>query len=56
MTEKDIIELDKETERRISEMESGGYEFPERFLKRDYIIAACAGIICLALVIAGAFL
>ena len=56
MTDKELLELDNETEKRIDETESGDYEFPGRFMRRDYEIAACAGLFCLAMLIIGAFL
>lgn len=42
-----------EIEKRISEMESGDYEFPKRFRKRDYIVLAAVCAVCLILIIAG---
>lgn len=48
--------LDEEVEKRISEMEAPGYEFPKRFSKKDYIVTAAVILLCLAAVIAGGFL
>ncbi len=50
-----ISELDEEIEKRITQMEEEKYEFPERFSKKDYIITIVVVIICLILVISGAF-
>lgn len=49
-------ELETLIEHRIEEMESKDYEFPKRFSKRDYIVTAFVAVICLAAVIAGAFI
>ncbi len=51
----DIAELNAEIEKRIEEMEQPGYEFPRRFSKADYIVTFTVAFICLALIIAGAF-
>lgn len=48
--------IDKETEKRISAMEKSDYVFPERFSKNDYIITVAVIIVCLAVVIAGAYI
>lgn len=45
-----------EIEQRISQMESDDYQFPQRFSKKDYIVVILVIIICLASIIAGAFL
>lgn len=47
---------EKEIERRISLLESQTYEFPKRFSKEDYIFTALFVAVCLAFVIAGAFI
>lgn len=52
----DLAELNAEIERRIDEMEQTGYEFPRRFSKADYIGTFTVAFICLALIIAGAFI
>lgn len=49
-------QLDAEIEKRIAEMESEDYEFPERFGKKDYIILAVVVVVCLVTVIAGAYI
>lgn len=51
----DIAELNTEIEKRIDEMEQPDYEFPRRFSKTDYIVTVTVAFICLALIIAGAF-
>ncbi len=56
MKNTDLNELDIEIEKRISQMESDSYEFPRRFSKKDYIFTAVVAIICLAIVIGGAFI
>lgn len=56
MTDTEIKAIDEETEKRIDEMENGEYKFPDRFLKKDYEIAACAALFCLAMLLIGAFL
>ena len=48
--------IDEETEKRISAMEKSDYVFPERFSKNDYIITVAVIIVCLAAVIAGAYI
>lgn len=48
--------LNAEIERRIAEMENPEHEFPQRFSKGDYIATAAVVLICLAAVIAGAFI
>ena len=58
-TNKDVNienELEQEIERRIAEMEKPEYEFPLRFSKRDYFFTAIIVVICLGVVIYGAFL
>lgn len=52
----DLAELNTEIERRIEEMEQTGYEFPRRFSKVDYIVTITVAFICLALIVAGAFI
>ncbi|MDR1796548.1 MAG: hypothetical protein LBR44_03750 [Clostridiales Family XIII bacterium] len=49
-------EVNREIEAKVSEMESPSYEFPKRFSRKDYIIAAAVVGVSLALVIAGGFL
>lgn len=56
MKNTDISELNEEIERRIEEMERADYEFPRKFSKLDYVITATVAFICLALIIAGAFI
>ena len=48
--------LAEEIESKISEMESESYEFPARFSKKDYIFTAVVILVCLAVVIGGAFI
>lgn len=48
--------IDEETEKRISAMEKSDYVFPQRFSKNDYIITVAVIIVCLAAVIAGAYI
>jgi len=48
--------LTQEIETKIAEMESPAYEFPTRFSKKDYIFTAVVILVCLAGVIAGAFI
>lgn len=48
--------LNEEIEKRIAEMESPGYEFPDRFSKKDYIFTVIVGVVCLIGIIIGAFL
>ncbi len=43
-------------EERLSMMEGKGYEFGKRFCKRDYIITMIIILLCLAAIIAGAYL
>jgi hypothetical protein len=45
-----------ELERRIELLESGKYELVPKFTATDYIITAIVVLICLALVVGGAFL
>ena len=52
----DLAELNAEIEKRIEEMEKPGYEFPRRFSKVDYIATVTVAFVCLALIIAGAFI
>lgn len=56
MKNTDIDELQTEIEKRIIEMENDDYEFPRRFSKKDYIITGIVALICLSLIIAGAFI
>ena len=56
MNEQEMNGFDKELEERIGTMESGEYEFPARMTGRDYAAAAAAVAVCLAMIIAGAFL
>ena len=56
MKNTDLNQLDIEIEKRISQMESDTYEFPRRFSKKDYIFTAVIAIVCLAIVIGGAFI
>lgn len=48
--------VDREVIDKIETMERDNYVFPKRFSKRDYIFLAVFVIICLALVIMGAWL
>ncbi len=48
--------LTEEIESKITEMESPDYEFPTRFSKKDYIFTVIVILVCLAGVIAGAFI
>jgi hypothetical protein len=45
-----------ELEKRIELLESGKYEIIPRFTARDYIVTALVVLICLALLVGGAFL
>ncbi len=56
MKNTDITALNEEIEKRIEEMEREDYEFPRRFTRLDYIVTAVIGMICLTLVICGAFI
>ena len=42
--------------KKIEEMESDDYIFPDRFNKKDYIITIAVAIVCLAGIILGAYL
>ncbi len=55
MKNTDITALNEEIERRIEEMEREDYEFPRRFSKADYTVTAVIAVICLIMVICGAF-
>lgn len=48
--------LDDEIEKRIEIMESSDYIFPQKFNKRDYIVSAVVAILCIAIIIYGAYL
>ncbi|MDR2486895.1 MAG: hypothetical protein LBD12_02925 [Clostridiales Family XIII bacterium] len=48
--------LDSEIEQRIARMEREDYVFPKRFGKKDYALVITLSILCLAALIAGAFL
>lgn len=48
--------LNEEIEKRLSIMESEEYEFPERFGRNNYIVLVVVIVICLAAVIAGAWI
>ena len=52
--EKDALE--QEILKKIEEMESPEYQFPKRFTKGDYTAAITATLICLAILIGGAWL
>lgn len=56
MKNTDISALNEEIEKRIEEMERADYEFPRKFSKLDYVVTATVAFICLALIIAGAFI
>ncbi len=56
MKNTDITALNEEIEKRIEEMEREDYEFPRRFTRLDYTVTAVIGMICLTLVICGAFI
>ncbi len=56
MTDKSADRISEEIENRISEMEKNSYVFPERFSRRDYIITAFVSAVCLAVIIAGAYI
>lgn len=45
-----------EINRRISIMESKEYDFPPKFSITDYIITTIVALVCLALIIYGAFI
>lgn len=48
--------MNEEIERRIKKMESKDYEFPKRFSRRDYTVVTILVIICLIMIIWGAYL
>ena len=48
--------LEKMALEKIEEMESPGYEFPERFPRRDYILVAAGLVVSAAVLILGAFI
>ena len=48
--------LDMEIEKRINLMESQNYLFAKRFNKVDYIITAIVAVICIVILIFGAYL
>ena len=45
-----------EIEQRIVQMESNDYLFPKRFSKKDYMVVVLVVVVCLVLIILGAFL
>lgn len=45
-----------EIEHRIVQMESNDYLFPKRFSKKDYMVVVLVVVVCLVLIILGAFL
>ena len=45
-----------EIEQRIVQMESNDYLFPKRFSKKDYMFVVLVVVVCLVLIILGAFL
>ena len=47
-------ELEVIIEHKIEEMENLSYEFPKRFMKKDYIAALAVAILCFALILIGA--
>lgn len=56
MEKKHEEKIDREIEKRILEMEKSDYEFPKRFSRKDYIITVAVIIVCLAAIIAGAYI
>jgi len=49
-------QLNSKIEERVSRMESPGYRFAARFSRRDYLLTSIVAVICLAFLIAGAYL
>ena len=49
-------QIEEEIERKIELMESENYEFPKRFSSKDYIVTVVIVMVCLGVVIAGAFI
>ena len=45
-----------EIEQRIVQMESNDYLFPKRFSKKDYMVVVLVVVVCLVLILLGAFL
>ena len=45
-----------EIEQRIVQMESNDYLFPKLFSKKDYMVVVLVVVVCLVLIILGAFL
>ncbi|GEM_PF-6610997 len=50
------MDIEKELIKRIDELESKTYIFPEKFTEKDYIFTAVVILICLIVVIGGALL
>lgn len=48
--------LHEEIEKRLEEMEKPDFEFPQRFSKRDYLITAVVAVVCLVILIIGAYI
>ena len=49
-------QLNTKIEDRLTSMESPGYKFAARFSRRDYLLTGMIAVICLAFLIAGAYL
>jgi len=49
-------QLNTKIEDRVSRMESPDYNFAVRFSRRDYLFTGMIAVICLAFLIAGAYL
>ncbi|MBK8801590.1 MAG: hypothetical protein IPN71_05930 [Fibrobacteres bacterium] len=49
-------QLNQWIEERIQLMEAPGHAFPQRFSKGDWLLVAAVATLCLAVIVAGAFL
>ena len=50
------IDIEEQLLKKIEEMESDDYIFPDRFNKKDYIITITVAFVCLVGIILGAYL
>lgn len=50
------FEMDTEIEKRLLEMERRDYIFSKRFGKRDYVVVGCIVVMCIAILVLGAYL
>lgn len=48
--------LEKAIEEKIQLMESKDYEFPKRFSLKDYVVVGVVALVCLGMLVIGAFI